>query len=472
MKILYATNGYKPHRWAGTETYTAGIAEEIASRGHIVEVICAGEWELGEKYWNGVTEEIQNGIRVRRLNLNWKKSTDPFRYLYDNPVIARYLEDLLHDESFDLVHVTSCETLSASIFQAVKNAGLPLVFSITDFWMLCPRINLLRSDGANCTAQTSPSECLDCMLMKSKWYPKAGKIISKKLLLPLIESLGQYSFFTCRRGLRGFVGNMAGRKSTLMNAIKLPDYRVTASSFVRDVFVSNGVTVPIAVQPYGHDLGWLSSYNGKSKSNVLRLGYIGQIINSKGVHLILQAFSRLSKDNRDKVSLIIYGNINHTPSYGQQLRELASGFPNVTFGGTYPHSESARIFSEIDVLMVPSLWFDFPLIIYEAFATQTPVIATNLGGMAEAVSKDVNGLLFERGDSADLARQIQRLLDDPGLLERLEQGAPRVRTVREEADVLEKKYIELISGRKRISIDQGNSASEDERYFLYGAKER
>jgi glycosyltransferase involved in cell wall biosynthesis len=444
MKILYITNGYKPYRWGGTETYTAGIAQEIAGRGHDVEVMCAGEWEKGEKYWGGVTEDIQSGIRVRRINLNWKKSPDPFRYLYDNPLIARYLEGVLREESFDLVHVTSCETLSASIFRAVKNAGLPLAFSITDFWMLCPRINLLHGDESNCTGRTSPSECLDCMMMKSKWYLRAGRVIPKKLLLPLMESLARYPFFTKKRGLRGYAGNMADRKSTLMNALTLPDYRVTASSFVRDVFEFNGVAVPIAVRPYGHDLGWLNAYNGKSKSGVLRLGFIGQIIKAKGVLLILQALTRLSKAHLDRLSLVIYGNLNHNSAYGQKVREAASGLSNVTFGGTYPHAESARIFSGIDVLLVPSLWFDFPLIVYEAFATQTPVIATNLGGMAEAVSQDKNGLLFERGDAAGLARQIQRLLEEPELLERLRQGVPQVRTVRDEADELEQKYVELV----------------------------
>jgi glycosyltransferase involved in cell wall biosynthesis len=448
MRILYITNGYKPHRWAGTETYTAGIAEEIANRGNTAEVLCVGDWEKGNEYWNGVSEDIQNGILVRRVNLNWTKSHDPFGYLYDNPVVAGYLEDFLRADKFDLVHVTSCETLSASVIQVVKRMGLPLVLSLTDFWFLCPRINLLHGDGTNCNGQTTPETCISCMMLDNHTYQNVKKIVPESMLLPVMNRVGRYPFLTRRRGLRGTLGNMTERKSMLGHALTLPDHRVTASSFVRNVFVSNEVTVPIAVQPYGHDLGWLISYRGKSKSNILRLGYIGQIINSKGVHLILQAFSRLSKASLDKVSLIIYGNMEHTPSYGQHLRELASGFANVTFGGTYPHSESARIFSEIDVLVVPSLWFDFPLIIYEAFATQTPVIATNLGGMAEAVSKNVNGLLFERGDAADLARQIERLLDEPELLGQLRRGIPRVKTVGDEVDELEQKYIELIRARR------------------------
>ena len=450
MKILYITNGYKPQRWAGTETYTAGIAEEISGRGHVVDVLCVGEWEKGDAHWNGVSEDIQSGIRVRRINLNWTKSSDPFRHLYDNPLVARYLEGVLREEKFDLVHVTSCETLSASIFQVVKNAGVPLVFSLTDFWMLCPRINLLHSNGSNCNGQTTPQECLSCMLVNSNLYRNAGRILPEKVLAPIMEQASQYPFLTRQRGLRGMAGNMAERKSFLKHALTLPDHRITASNFVRDVFVSNDVKAPITVQPYGHDLRWLDSYTGKSRSNVLRLGYVGQIIGAKGVHLSLQALNQLPKTHLERLSLVIYGNVNHTPIYGQQITDLAAGLPNVTFGGTYQHDESAKIFSEIDVLLVPSVWFDFPLVIYEAFSTQTPVIATNLGGMAEAVSKNVNGLLFERGDASDLAGQIQRLLDEPDLLGRLKQGVPHVRTVKDEVNTLEQKYVELVQARKEI----------------------
>ena len=445
MKILYITNGYKPYRWAGTETYTAGIAEEIAKRGHQVEVICIGEWEKGDRYWNGVTEDIQNDIRVRRINLNWEKSPDPFRYLYNNPEVAQYLKAILDEVKFDLVHVISCETLSASIFQVVKNAGLPLVFSLTDFWMICPRITLLHSNGSNCSGNTTPEECIACMLRNSGFYHNAREFLPEKVLLPVLSRFSRYSFISRKRGLRGWAGNMAERKQMLKHALTLPDCRITASNFVREVFISNGVTAPILVEPYGHDLGWLNSYTGKSDSDLLRLGYIGQIIGAKGVHLILQALALLPKDCQERVSVVIYGNVDHIPSYGEKIKNLASGLPNIRFGGTYQHAESARIYSEIDILMVPSLWFDFPLIIYEAFASQTPVVATNLGGMAEAVSPGKNGLLFERGNAEDLAMQIQRLLDEPGLLEKLRRGIPEVRTVQDEVDTLENKYLELIS---------------------------
>jgi glycosyltransferase involved in cell wall biosynthesis len=91
LKILFLANGFPPDRWAGTETYTAGIAKKLQKRGHHVQVLCAGRWQEGLKYWNGYDDDVHHGIPVRGLNLNWKKATDPFRYLYDNPLVEDFL---------------------------------------------------------------------------------------------------------------------------------------------------------------------------------------------------------------------------------------------------------------------------------------------------------------------------------------------------------------------------------------------
>jgi glycosyltransferase involved in cell wall biosynthesis len=443
MKLLYITNGYKPHRWAGTETYTAGIAEGMVQRGYTVEVLCGGNWDKGAQYWNGVTSDFQNNIPVRRINLNWTKAPDPFGYLYNNPVVSEYLLDLLRIIKPNVVHVTSCETLSASVLRTVKAANIPLVLSLTDFWFLCPRINLLHAAGTNCSGQTSPVDCLDCKMMDNRTYRQFKKIVTHKLTYPILEEAGRHTWLTRQRGLRGLAGDMKERKAALKQALTLPDCVITASNFVKEIFVENGVTRPIVVQPYGHDLSWLKTDMGKSNSDKIRFGYVGQIIEAKGVHLILQALSELPSELVNACSLVIYGNLEHTPAYGQRLRELAARLPNISFAGTYQHFESARVFEGIDVLLVPSIWYDFPLIIHEAFATGTPVIATNLGGMAEVVSHENNGLLFERGNVQDLASQLTRLIREPDLFGKLKQNLPAVKSTQEEVSELEMIYQQI-----------------------------
>jgi glycosyltransferase involved in cell wall biosynthesis len=443
LKILFLTNGFPPHRWAGTETYTAGIAKELKGRGCRIQVLCVGGWRNGKDYFNGYDDDLYHDISVRRLNLNWKKSPEPFRYLYDNPVVAEYLSSYLQQVEPDLVHVTSCETLSASPLQVVKAAGLPLVLSLTDFWFLCPRINLLRGNGENCDGQTTPWECLRCQLRGTKAYRWSRRMMPASEVRRFLTAISRFPLLTRQRGLRGMAGDMAQRKSFLRQALRWADCRITASRFVHDIFVENGITAPIRVQPYGHDLSWLEGYAGKTSSHSIRIGFIGQISHSKGVHLLLKAASALQNTCGDKFSLLIYGNMSAAPGYASRLRELKADIKDIRFCGTYAHQDSAGVFAGIDVLVVPSLWYDFPLIIHEAFATKTPVIATNLAGMAEAVIHDINGLLFERGNVGDLAAQIKRVLEEPGLLERLREGIPPVKRIAEEVDELERIYLEL-----------------------------
>lgn len=451
LRVLLVSNGFPPRHWAGTETYTAGVAQELEKRNYQVQVLCGGDWEKGSAYFNGYTDSHYHNIPVRRLNLNWMNASDPFLYLYNSPVIADYITTYLSEIQPDVVHVMSCERLSASVLKAIKVAGLPLILSLTDFWFLCPRINLLRSDGTNCDGQTAAWDCLECMLRHTKAYRWVRGILPDQTVPALLETISQYPLLTRQPGLRGMAGDMAARKAYLQQALTWPDYRLTASHFVHDVFINNGVATPIKVQAYGHDLAWLSSYHGKISSDVIRFGFIGQINHHKGVHLLLQAAEFLQETVGDKFSLSIYGNINKASNYSAKLRELGQQIKNIKYCGTYPHEQSSDVFSNLDILVVPSVWYDFPLIIYEAFATQTPVIATNLGGMAEAITHNVNGLLFKRNDIADLGRQMYRLIKEPRLLDQLKVGVPSVKTIDQEIDELELIYHQALAQKQSLA---------------------
>ena len=87
------------------------------------------------------------------------------------------------------------------------------------------------------------------------------------------------------------------------------------------------------------------------------------------------------------------------------------------------------------------MWYEnSPNAVLEAFAHRTPVVASNLGGMAELVRNGGNGLLFTPGDAEDLARQLRRLLDKSDLLSTLRAGIGPVKSVAQEMDELEEIY--------------------------------
>jgi glycosyltransferase involved in cell wall biosynthesis len=171
----------------------------------------------------------------------------------------------------------------------------------------------------------------------------------------------------------------------------------------------------------------------KEPSPYLRVGYIGQIAKHKGVDVLVRAFKRLQIKG-SAPSLLLYGNAKQFPSFTRYLGRLIDGDERIGFAGTFPNERILEIHSRLDVLVVPSVWYEnSPNVVLEAFAARTPVMASDRGGLAELVQHGVNGLLFRMGDAADLACQLQRLLDEPSLMEHLRSGIGQVRTFEQEA---------------------------------------
>jgi glycosyltransferase involved in cell wall biosynthesis len=133
------------------------------------------------------------------------------------------------------------------------------------------------------------------------------------------------------------------------------------------------------------------------------------------------------------------------------LRALAGDDPRITFQGAFDHERLGQILAGIDVLCVPSVWYEnTPMVIYEGQAAGCAIIATDLPGMAEVVRVEIDGLLFERGNAAALAGRLLRLAGNRELAGKLAGNAPMPLSVEGHVDRLETLYREH-SERSRIS---------------------
>ena len=93
---------------------------------------------------------------------------------------------------------------------------------------------------------------------------------------------------------------------------------------------------------------------------------------------------------------------------------------DVTFTGPLPREDLARLYQEHDILIFPPVWEEpFGITLLEAMASGLAVVATGTGGSIEILQDEENCLLFTKADGADCARQIRRLLQETGLLERI-----------------------------------------------------
>lgn len=451
MKILLVTSFFPPTHTAGTERRTLAYALGLQRLGYEVHVICVGGWDEGERYWNGYTDEVYQQIPVRRIHLNWKLAPDPNRYLYYNPVVEKHLGPWLEEWKPDIVHVTSCLTLSASVLQSAKEKRIPIVLTLTDFWFICPRLNLLKGDGSLCDGITTAWQCLQCKLWNSNAYRWTSSIIPIALNEKIFMLASRSRHLSRVRGLRGMALNMDERKSYLSVMLQAAD-RVTApSSALAEIIQLNQPSINIFIIKSGHDLSWVARMPQKKASHVLRIAYLGQLIHIKGVHTLILAFC--ISDIAKRAELTVFGDIQKEPEYVRSLmmRAFEDNAP-VMFKGAFSRERIGEILAEVDLVVVPSLWHENnPRVIQEAFAVKIPVVASNVSGISEFIQHEVNGLLFERGDANDLARQFKRFFDEPGLLEKLKAGIQKVKSVDEEVLELEEIYQELLASRT-ISI--------------------
>jgi GT2 family glycosyltransferase len=221
------------------------------------------------------------------------------------------------------------------------------------------------------------------------------------------------------------------------------DHFFAPSQCMLERFVAAGIPRDrISRSDYGFDHTRFEVKGAAPRKGVrpLKIGFLGSLMVSKGPHVLLEAFRRLPAG---AASLDLFGShcgYHGDTSYEKQIEPLLAT-PGVSFRGPLPYRDVPAALSSIDVLAVPSIWQEnSPLVIREAFLAGIPVVASAIGGIPEAVTDGTNGLLFSPGDSADLARALMRLLDEPGLIDRLRSGFPPVRTIEDDVSVARQAY--------------------------------
>lgn len=157
--------------------------------------------------------------------------------------------------------------------------------------------------------------------------------------------------------------------------------------------------------------GGFRQEQGFSSTDLL-VGCVGQISEHKGQRVLLMAAPSVLKAH-PAARFLLVGNF-YKPELERELRQLVQQLgveQQVHFLGF--RGDVARIYAELDVLVLPSLREGFGRVSIEAMAFAKPVVASAAGGIPEVVSDGVSGLLFPPGDSATLAQQLSKLLADP-----------------------------------------------------------
>jgi glycosyltransferase involved in cell wall biosynthesis len=418
MRLIQVVHQFLPQHLAGTEVYTYNLAQELSQRHQVWVYAREDSPSLEEPH---ETNEVYDGLPVRRVYFNPPGLQGNLLGLFlnrtQNKTIEARFARFLAETQADVVHVQHLFKLSAGLILVAKSRGVPVVVTLADFWFICHNAQLLRPSLVRCSGPWGGLNCPACAELN---VSPAVRV----MLWPGLAPLFVY------------------RNAYLKRCLEQADVVISPSAFVKQKLVENGYRAErIQVSDYGLPPDIRQDYHPTPSSRV-RFGYIGTLTRHKGVHVLVEAFNRLDSAEAE---LLIYGNPTYDPAYSAQLQAMAR-HPGIRFMGEIDNATVGRALSGLDVLVVPSIWYEnSPINIHEANLVGIPVITSNIGGMAGLVPDGVAGLQFQAGDAGDLAAKMRRFIEDRSLVEQFRRQIPPVKSIAENAQELEAIYGRLVA---------------------------
>jgi len=463
-RVLITVHKFFPEHRAGTEVLTLKIAQDLLRRGHQVVVVTANPPDTDARFRAGDEEKryTHEGVDVISIEEPLRLKGYKFPFEYQHPFIRQRFGELIEEFRPDIVHILHAQNLSGSVIEEAKARNLPVVMSTTDFWFICPIVQLKRPDGAVCegpgpgarncftcyTPELLPPEAEFVQAIDGR-FPAVSKVSGK------LGSRALYYAYLVAKWPQALQATIK-RPEVLRDIANMTDAITVPTLLMKRLFIKNGIREDLIHHvPFGIDTSKLVDWCDKAPSAKLRIGYIGTLFGHKGVDILIKAFQRLGTP--DRAELKIYGSTKQFPEYAQTLIELARSDAatrdGISFLETFPNDEFGRVLSELDVLVVPSRWYEnTPLVMQSALTTKTPLIATDLGGMSELIDHEKNGLLFKLNDDADLAEQLGKLLKQPDMLQRFRDNIGPQRTIEIMVDELEALYDAAFEKQKTLKI--------------------
>ena len=426
MRITLVVHQFPPNYFTGTEQYVLNVGRELQRRGHEVDVFsldpafgdATGPWRE--------SREVVDGLPVRRINFWMNIHRDWRRMEYRHPYMAEVFAQHLNERDTQVVHSFHLRHLGADLIDRVIEQQRGLVVSLMDFWFLCPRVILMKSDGTACDGPPDGGRgCLPCHT------PDLAKELQASPVKDQIEQLHVASRGESKPAweLRAKVATMLERPEYLRTRLTKAHAIIAPTQFLRDVFVRNGAPQQrMHHLAYGVDTGPLAEQVARLRpaSRPLTFGFFGTYSPHKGPHVLVAAMAQV----KGECQAVLRGRKTDFADYAATLVSNAAQDTRVTVDDAFARDELAKALAQIDVLVVPSTWHEnAPFVVLEARAAGLPVLASRFGGLVEVVQDGIDGDLFAPGDATDLARCMQRLVDDPKRLARYRKAVQPPKTL-------------------------------------------
>ena len=395
MNILFSVHQFFPHHYTGTERLVLNLSKQLQKNGHHVTVLTYGIIETHNyRSQNGFLIKEYNFegvpvISIRHVNIPAEVSFSIF-----DPKMEEMLNSILKKNSFDIIHV--CHPMrTGTIIKVAKNFNIPVILTLTDFWLMCPRGIASTPQGILCNGSTDGNDCI------TECY---GQIWSEKIQQRFDE---------------------ATRVFSLVNRVVFP------TTFLKNMFFRKMFSGKSDLIRFGNDYRYVR-FNTKqySEKSDIVLGFLSSLLPHKGTHILVDAFIHTNQRN---IILKIFGDPMSDPKYFEQLEKQSENH-RIEFMGRYNNEDMEEILQKVDLVILPSLWWEnTPLVMLRALAHKVPVIVSDFPGMTEVVNDGVNGFVFKPGDCNDLKNILINIGKNPLLLNEIKKNITYSKRIEEEA---------------------------------------
>jgi glycosyltransferase involved in cell wall biosynthesis len=429
MKILYIIHDFLPKHQAGAEIYTYLLAKEL-SKEHEVCIFFTEITPFCKSYT--VTKRTVDDLQC--IEVFRPPVTDPAGSSYNDKKMEEIFTNILTDYKPDIIHLQHLLYHSLRYPAIAKQLNIPTLFTLHDYWLTCPRWGQRIKEDMSICHTIDLQKCSKCLYEK----PSKVNLFSLSSICQFLHTCFYRPSDPIKR-----IDSLTKRRNQAISLSNEIDLFIAPSPFLLNEYTTFGVPEDkLLLSGHGFDKsGYTASKKTNSGKNI-RFAFIGTINEHKGVHVLIEAFNNILEE---KAELFIYGDLSWFPEYSTKLQKAATS-PTISFKGAIPHDSVANILTDIDILVVPSIWFEnSPLTIHEAFMSGIPVIASNLGGMADLVTDRKNGLLFEANNSDSLAETIQELVNSETLLNQLRLGIPTIKSIQDNGVEIEQIYQQLLT---------------------------
>lgn len=371
--ILICSNAYPPNFIGGAEIVAHNQAKALQKLGNKVFVF-VGE-SYSDKPHYGLTQEVYDGIEVTRVRLNSDDFAVDGNNISHDPVNAIFSE-LLQKINPDIVHCHNLIGLGVSFPFIAQMHGVPSFVTLHDAWGGCLKNTLMISDTELCQNHRNCSA--QCM-------PKVSD--GEQRDIPVEVRSGTIAYF-----------------------LSFVDKFISPSNYLKTQYVEFGIDKQEIIQlSNGIDFEYFSNVQ-KEVSKQFRFSFIGYLGEHKGIMLLLEAVNKIKHLD---FSLSIAGD-GHLRGAITEFIEQYGLEKKVTLVGKVDNKDIVDVYSKSDCHLLPSLWPENqPVTIFESFASATPVIGTDLGGIKELITDMRTGRLFPLNNADALADCMSWFIENP-----------------------------------------------------------